>query len=50
MPTEPDFNEEDIEDSLYDELPTDNKNMFLTKEDQESYDGLKDFFNNAWIH
>ena len=49
-PTEPTFDERDIEDSIMHELPTGNEKLPITKEAQESCDGLKKFFAGAWIH
>lgn len=46
-PTEPTFNEQDIEDDSMNNLPTDSETMPLAREQEESYQSLKTFFNNA---
>ncbi len=50
MNTEPKWNEEDLEDSLMDDLPVGGETLSTTKEQDESCDRLKEFFANAWIH
>lgn len=49
-PTEPTFNEQDIEDDIMNDLPTGGEKLPLTEQEQDSYDALKEVFNNAWIH
>ncbi len=46
-PTEPYFNEEDVEDYLMYDLPTGGETLPLTQEDQESCDALSRFFSEA---
>ncbi len=50
-PTEPMWNEEDIEDDLMNDLPDGRNNKpLMTREDNESFDALNAFFHDARIH
>lgn len=47
MTNEPDFNEEDIQESIMDKLPEGGEKLPLQNEQKEIYNALEEMFNRA---